>query len=323
MQKTKVNTAILALVFFASILISGCAKEAQGDKTAKGRIASAERNIAQNKLADSVKELKAALAMEPGNYEAHYWLGVAYYKAKDFAAAEGALEEALSAKPKDARAYNMLGLVCERTGRFDSAKKYFQEAISADKRLDEARSNLANIESAKVEYLFYKFAMGFIYELSKEYSNGNNAFMRGIEGTSPVRSAAGEISRYSVSSDIYLAKEYFDKCSRLLEDAADTVKGKALVSVIDAFSAAIQQRQEAIDLQVQGYLMSGNYTGEFERAEAKVKIADTYYVDAARKIEEIAMSYPEFFTEKDLANLKYLINYYSKGKSGNAEIAET
>ena len=115
-----------------------------------------------------------------------------------------------------------------------------------------------------------------------------------------------------MSAEFYREKDYFDKCSRILEEMADRISSKAVSDIIDRFSRAIQQRQEAIDLQVEGYAMGGSYAGEFERSKAKVKIADTYYVDSAKRLEGLMLDRPAIFNEKDFADIGRLINYYSQ-----------
>lgn len=255
----------------------------------------------------------------PDNFETAYGRAISYYKTGDIKNAKAALKTALEFKSNEPKAHNLAGLIYEREGSFESAKRSFQEALRLDKKYDEARNNLSNMDDAKREYGIYRFAMDFIYVLSKEYSNGNNSFMRGMKDTKIVRNETGGILRYDINYEVYLAKEYFDKCSKALEEAADRATAKAVLDMIDIFSTAIQNRQEAIDLEVQAYSTSGSYTGEFERAEAKVKIADTYYADAARKLEELMLERRGLFSDKDMAAIKYLISYYSEEKTGLAE----
>ena len=258
---------------------------------------------------------------EPDNFETAYGRALSHYKTGDIKNAKAALKAALVLKSSEPRAHNLAGLISEREGSFESAKRSFQEALKLNKKYDEARNNLLNMDEAKREYSIYRFAADFIYILSKEYSNGSNSFMRGMKDTKIVRNEAGSILRYDVNYEIYLAKEYFDKCSKALEEAADRATAKPVLDIIDTFSTAIQNRQEAIDLQVEGYGVSESYTGEFERAEAKVKIADTYYVDAAKALEKIMLERRGMFSDKDMAAIKYFITYYSEEKAGLAEAA--
>ena len=258
---------------------------------------------------------------EPDNFETAYGRALSHYKTGDIKNAKAALKAALEFKSAEPKAHNLAGLIYEREGSFESAKRSFQEAIRLNKKYDEARNNLLNMDDAKREYGIYRFAMDFIYVLSKEYSNGNNSFMRGTKETKMVRNETGAILRYDVNYEVYLGKEYFDKCSKAIEEAADRATAKAVLDMIDIFSTAIQNRQEAIDLQVQAYSISGNYAGEFERAEAKVKIADTYYLDAAKALEKIMLERRGMFSDKDMAAIKYFITYYSEEKTGLAEAA--
>ena len=259
--------------------------------------------------------------IEPDNFETAYGRALSHYKTGDIKNAKAALKAVLELKSGEPKAHNLAGLIYEREGSFESAKRSFQEAIRLNKKYDEARNNLLNMDDAKKEYGIYRFATDFIYVLSKEYSNGNNSFIRGTKETKIVRNETGAVLRYDVNYEVYLAKEYFDKCSKALEEAADRATAKPVLDIIDTFSTAIQNRQEAIDLQVEGYGVSESYTGEFERAEAKVEIADTYYVDAAKALEEMMLERRGMFSDKDMAAIKYFITYYSEEKAGLAEAA--
>ncbi len=313
-------TGVLTIAIFIFGLAGCCANKKETAKSAGDRISEGKKYAAQNKMEDAIREFRAAKLLDPANLEANYELGLSYYKLKDFKRAEESLKTALKINSKDPRIYNMLGLIFERQGLFDDARKSFGEAMRLNKKFEEARFNLMNIEKAKSEYAFYKVAMDFIYVLSKEYSNGNNSFMRGIKESKAVKNEFGTVTRYDVNSEVYLAKEYFDKCSKFLEKMSDRISGiDEVVGIGDAFSSAIQERQEAIDLQVEGYATEGSYSGEFERAEAKIKIADTYYVDAAKKLEAVMSEEPLLFDEKDFSNIRRLISYYSKEKTGEVE----
>ncbi|MFA5146493.1 MAG: tetratricopeptide repeat protein [Candidatus Omnitrophota bacterium] len=301
----------MILFFCAAYLMTGCTKWKEGTKTAGDLVASGEGYLGKGKLNDAIKEFKKALVMEPDNFDASYGLGAAYYKKKDFQNAEEMIRKAIDADPREPEAHNMLGLIFEKEGLFENAKKAFQQALQLNKNFAEAQNNLLNIDAAKTEYNFYRLAIDFIYLLSKEYSNGNNAFLNGASATGAVKNEGGATIRYDVNYEIYLAKEYFDKCSKLLEELDDRTAIKPPLEMIDIFSTAIQQRQEAIDLQVQGYSMSGSYAGEFERAQAKIRIADTYYVDAMKKLEERMRGNAALFSDKDFSAVQYLIGYYS------------
>lgn len=304
----------LIYILCFTFLLNGCAKEAQVYKTAKNRISTGRDRLYQNKLNEAIEEFEAAASSEPKNFEAHYELGAAYYKNRDFKKAKDSLKIASGLNSKDPKIHNLLGLILQKEGLFEDAKRSFQEALRLNKRFEEPRLNLLNIDRAKDEYFVYRFASDFIYGLSREYSNGNNSFLRGVNESRAVKNEGGNIMRYDVNSDVYLAKEYFEKCSKILEKTVEGVYAKPLLDIAERFSQALQQRQEAVDLRVEGYMMSASYSGEFERADAKVRIADTYYVDAAKRLETLMQDDAPLFDEKDFSNLKHLINYYSQEK---------
>jgi Flp pilus assembly protein TadD len=71
--------------------------------------------------------------------------GIDAIKAGDFAAAKAALVEAVAAEPKDAQAQYYLGVSLEGLGDPEAARQAYERAIAEDPQLVEARINLSGI----------------------------------------------------------------------------------------------------------------------------------------------------------------------------------
>ncbi len=95
-------------------------------------------------------------------------LGLAYFKQKNYADAELALQRAIKSDPDDAIAYNHLGIIKRLQGEFDSARKTYQKAIQIDNAYASAYLNLGilydiylqDLEQALQQYKKYQALVG-------------------------------------------------------------------------------------------------------------------------------------------------------------------
>jgi tetratricopeptide (TPR) repeat protein len=81
----------------------------------------------------AIRWLERSVGMDPGNKEAWYYLGRAYYTATRMPDARAAFEHALRLEPHDARAENNLGLIFESGGKTDDAIAAYRNAIAWQK----------------------------------------------------------------------------------------------------------------------------------------------------------------------------------------------
>lgn len=86
-----------------------------------------------NDNAEAIRWLEKAVAMEPANKEAWYYLGRAYYTASRIPHARAAFEHVLRLEPRDARAENNLGLIFESGGKTEDALAAYRNAIAWQK----------------------------------------------------------------------------------------------------------------------------------------------------------------------------------------------
>jgi tetratricopeptide (TPR) repeat protein len=82
---------------------------------------------------EAIRWLERAVAMEPVNKEAWYYLGRAYYTASRIPDARAAFEQVLRIEPRDARAENNLGLIFESGGKAEDALAAYRNAIAWQK----------------------------------------------------------------------------------------------------------------------------------------------------------------------------------------------
>jgi tetratricopeptide (TPR) repeat protein len=86
-----------------------------------------------NDNSEAIRWLERAVAMEPVNKEAWYYLGRGYYTASRIPDARAAFEQVLRLEPRDARAENNLGLIFESGGKTEDALAAYRNAIAWQK----------------------------------------------------------------------------------------------------------------------------------------------------------------------------------------------
>jgi tetratricopeptide (TPR) repeat protein len=97
-------------------------------------------------LADAVKELQRAVAINPRYALAHNNLGVVYLGQKKLDAATAEFREALSLDPKYVEALVNLAVAEKEAGRRDPARAALRRALELDSRNPDAHYNLALLE---------------------------------------------------------------------------------------------------------------------------------------------------------------------------------
>ena len=99
--------------------------------------------------ADAIKWLEKAVALDPTNQDAWYYLGRAYYTKSRLMEARKAFLTVLDRDPRDAKAENNLGLVFESSGQPDAAIEAYRKAIAwqeaSPHRSEQPYVNLGNL----------------------------------------------------------------------------------------------------------------------------------------------------------------------------------
>lgn len=112
----------LALAAFARLDALPDSLERRGIRAFKAR--------AEQRIPDAVAELKAALALEPGNYAYTYELAASYYLMRDYEQATATLTPLLQARPNDARSLELMGFSLLQLRRLDEALPILQRALA-------------------------------------------------------------------------------------------------------------------------------------------------------------------------------------------------
>jgi len=84
---------------------------------------------AEQRIPDSIVELKAALALEPGNPAYTHELAASYYLMRDYEQATATLEPLLRARPNDGRSLELMGFSLLQLRRLDEALPILKHAL--------------------------------------------------------------------------------------------------------------------------------------------------------------------------------------------------
>jgi predicted O-linked N-acetylglucosamine transferase (SPINDLY family) len=95
---------------------------------------------------------RSALALDPANAEAMFYLGNAARERGDSTEAIRIYEDALRQHPGDAQLLNNLGLALEQSGDADSARKRYEDALGANDPPGEVHANLARLLERRQDF---------------------------------------------------------------------------------------------------------------------------------------------------------------------------
>ena len=102
-------------------------------------------NGATGDIAAAEAAWRSALALDPANAEAMFYLGNAARERGESTEAIRIYEDALAHHPRDAQLLNNLGLALEQSGDTDAARKRYEEALAVRDAPAEAHANLARL----------------------------------------------------------------------------------------------------------------------------------------------------------------------------------
>ena len=94
----------------------------------------------QVRHAEAVKSLETAIALQPANFEAQFYLGRERYALNDTAGAAEALQAAVQLRPEDAEARFLLGTAFESGGNKEDAMQQYRELVRL--RPDDPRGHI-------------------------------------------------------------------------------------------------------------------------------------------------------------------------------------
>lgn len=121
---------------------------------------------------------KEILSFQPDNATALHFLGVIYYRYKNYDAATAHIRKALQLQPAYVEAYNNLGIILQELGELDEAIMCHQKAIHLNPAFIESCINLGNILQAKglpdEALLYFQKALQMNPNLLELYINTGN-----------------------------------------------------------------------------------------------------------------------------------------------------
>jgi tetratricopeptide (TPR) repeat protein len=161
--------------FFALLVLASCAMgvtgAAQGQtSSAVSPFADADRLLTLGKFSEAISELENMQTQSAPPSGLAHELGVAYYKAGDYAKSVASFQKALEEKPDDSEAMQLLGLSLYLGGKSREAIPYLEKVQSWYPR--------ANVDAS--------YILGVAYIQTKQYPQAREAFARmfGVPGDS-------------------------------------------------------------------------------------------------------------------------------------------
>jgi len=207
--KGKASLWLVILLLSGWLAGLGCSPSAappQGGQTSKAALSpaalehfrQAHKFLADQKLAEALKEFQETVRLAPDSPLANYWLGQAYFYQQDKGQAEKAFNKVLQLDPKNYHAMASLGrLYSLDKDKLEQAEKYLQQALEESPDNLEAHFDLGRIYAMKGdqkkamrefafifakerEFAMYHFEMGRILEAWKEKKGALQEYQRAL-----------------------------------------------------------------------------------------------------------------------------------------------
>lgn len=96
----------------------------------------------RNAVSEAVTVLRQAIGSDPYSWIAHYLLGLAFARQKDWEGAYGEFVTAVEMDPNEPNGWQMCGEVLLALGRFDEAERYLRKSLELNPRLTDAIANV-------------------------------------------------------------------------------------------------------------------------------------------------------------------------------------
>lgn len=199
---------------------------------------------------------------------------------------------------------------------------FYNEMIpDVNKMIDENNKSIAKLDWPKKVNEIINMGKGIEYELAKlylvraDYDTINNIYIEGIKETTPEREYIKSLKEwittsYNVSSKVYLSESL---CDRFITNVSNiNTQNSTTKEIKELFILAAKTRKEGMLLHTKGYYVKKvNYSGEYERGNAKIELANQYYIDGIIKLKSLLIKYPDFpmFIDDELSRI---IDYYRR-----------
>jgi len=274
----------------------------------------------------AIKQFKEIIEESPDDSYAHFQIAYCYSKQGNDDEAEKWYLKTIDIDPEDANTYQNLGLIYFRKSNYRAALSYFKTALkyggdkeNLDILINVCKSQLEaeNFPNklndlSKQEGNIGKLARLFLH--IEEYAEANNLFITGVNETKPKYEKVYDkeiITQYYVSSKIFEAQGYFEKIISDLNNFSKTTEN--VKEIVNLIIYASEQRIKGIEQYSEGYYVKAkDYSGEWEKGQAKIDVADKYLVEALGLLQEEIKKYINFFSQIAVNRLNSLIEYFQK-----------
>jgi tetratricopeptide (TPR) repeat protein len=139
-------------------------------KFAAPRIVLARMDIDAKRYNPAIQQLERCLKLDSGSHEAHYYIGIAYFKKRKPAAASTHLKAAANGSPNNPLYHWQLGVFYRGTSLYDKALEELNRAVALDPAMAPAWYELAAI------YAYVKKRDKTLDNLEKAVSFGGRAY---------------------------------------------------------------------------------------------------------------------------------------------------
>lgn len=265
----------------------------------------------------AIRCYKETLAISPKNYSAHFGIASCYFDQEEWDESAKWYKEASKLNPKDSAPFYNIALTYANRDQWSEALNWFKKALTINPSDASTKEKVEACQLA-IERLGFSDKLrklstredeiGLLAKLLlvlKGYDKANDLWLQGTNETTYKDGA------HNVSSKIYEAQGHYEKLKSDLSKVTSP-KGQ-LKQAVDLFSFAVQERTRGIELHSTGYYTKvKDYVGQYEKGVAKIKIADSYLVDALKILQAILPKYKSHFGELGSENLTNAIQYYDR-----------
>ncbi len=206
------NAVALFLVLLVSVF--AVAQEAQKSDTeiqAKKLYNEGLSALKTGKTSEAIAKFSEAVKLDPTLAVAHYALGIAYKRKKDYVNAEKAYQQAIKHDPQMDKAYIALGLLQTQMRKFNEAINTYKAALNINPNEPKAHWGIGYVYLKKKDYAnalrYFKKAVELKPDYAKAWENLGVCYMQTAEYAKAVEALSKAIEHERINSskdDTYL-----------------------------------------------------------------------------------------------------------------------